>query len=122
MGLNYVAATQDARTTANRVQWATVCWVARNSGIVSGTICYYTGTQFTIEPAWYQRKEVSNFGQFAVEPELQRAGLGSALLDIVENRARFDGKIELACDTAVAATHLVTFYERGGFRKVGRHQ
>lgn len=124
MGLNYVAATQGVRTTANRIGWATVCWVARDSrtGAIVGTMSYYAGAQFAIEPEWYHREEVSNFGQFAVEPAVQGSGLGSALLETVERRARFDGKAELACDTAVEAAHLVTFYERRGFRKIGQHQ
>jgi GNAT superfamily N-acetyltransferase len=122
IGLSYVAATQDSKKTADRIRWAKTCLVARHSKSLVATICYYTRTVFAIEPPWHQRKDVSHFGQFAVEPALQGSGIGSALLAVIEQQARRDGKKELSCDTATKATHLVTFYEKRGFRIVGRHQ
>jgi GNAT superfamily N-acetyltransferase len=121
MGLNYVAATQDSKKTADRIRWAKTCWLAYQSKNLVATICYYTRTVFAVEPPWHQREDVSHFGQFAVEPALQGAGIGSALLAAVEQQARRDGKKELSCDTATEATHLVAFYEKRGFRIVGRH-
>ncbi|HVA28922.1 MAG TPA: GNAT family N-acetyltransferase [Candidatus Baltobacteraceae bacterium] len=122
MGLDYVAATQGVETTAKRIKSATACWVARDSRHLLATICYYARIRFATEPEWYHRNEVCHFGQFAVEPALQGTGIGSALLEIVETRARTEGKEELACDTAIAATHLVAFYEKRGFREVGHHR
>lgn len=57
-------------------------------------------------------------GQFAVEPDLQRAGLGTALLQQLERRAQESGAIHVALDTAEGATHLIRYYERLGFTPV----
>ena len=51
-----------------------------------------------------------------VEPELQRTGLGAALLEFVERKARADGFAELALDTAEGATHLIAYYSGRGYR------
>lgn len=122
MGLNYVAATQDVETTRKRIGGATACWIARRGDAVVGTVCYYSKWRFSSEPHWYAREDVCHFAQFAVEPELQRAGVGSALLQVVQQRALLDGKTELACDTAMGATHLIEYYRKRGYREVGRHQ
>jgi ribosomal protein S18 acetylase RimI-like enzyme len=58
--------------------------------------------------------------QFAVEPELQRNGIGSALLDHVEQRAVRDGARELSLSTAEPAAHLIAYYEKRGYRHVDR--
>ncbi len=122
MGLNYVAATQDAKTTHERMSAATACWLARQAGNVAGTICYYAESPSPNDPDWYQRSEVSFFGQFGVEPSLQGSGIGSRLLSAAEARAVADAKREFACDTAEPARHLVAYYSRHGFRVVGRHR
>lgn len=122
MGLNYVAATQSAQTTARRIGWSAACWVARTNDDLAGTLCYYDVAHFPSEPEWYRHKDVAHFAQFAVEPELQRCGIGSALLAVLERRARADGKAHLACDTAVDAASLIAFYEKRGFREIGRQR
>jgi ribosomal protein S18 acetylase RimI-like enzyme len=58
------------------------------------------------------------FSQFGVEPGLQRRGIGSILLDLVERRARETGAGELALDTAEGAAHLIKLYEKRGYRFV----
>ena len=62
---------------------------------------------------------MAHFGQFAVEPALQRSGIGTRLVGYVEAAARTAGCTALALDTAEGATHLVRWYERLGFRAVG---
>jgi GNAT superfamily N-acetyltransferase len=121
-GLNYVAATQDAKTTRERMSAATACWVARQAGNVAGTLSYYAESPSSNDPDWYQRREVSFFGQFGVEPSLQGSGIGSRLLAAAEARAVADAKREFACDTAEPARDLVAYYSRHGFRVVGRHR
>ncbi|HEY4433186.1 MAG TPA: GNAT family N-acetyltransferase [Candidatus Cybelea sp.] len=122
MGLNYVAATQDAKTTRRRIAAATACWVARRAGGIVGTICYYAQCPSAHHPDWYRRAEVGFFGQFGVEPSLQGSGIGSRLLAAAEARAIAGVKSEFACDTAEPAQRLVAYYSRHGFRIVGRHR
>jgi GNAT superfamily N-acetyltransferase len=122
MGLNYVAATQDAQTTRERAEAATVCLVARQAGRLAATICYYAESPSADDPAWYRRRDVSFFGQFGVEPSLQGTGIGSRLIAAAEVRAVADAKTEFACDTAEPARHLIAYYSRHGFRPVGRHR
>ena len=122
MGLNYVAATQDAQTTRERVEAATLCWVARQAGRLAGTICYYAESPSANDPDWYRRRQVSFFGQFGVEPSLQGSGIGSRLIAAAEIRAVADAKTEFACDTAQPARHLIAYYCRHGFRVVGHHR
>jgi GNAT superfamily N-acetyltransferase len=122
-GMNFVATTQDVEVTRERVGSATVCLVAVDAGeTVVGTICYYAGAHFEHGPAWYLNDGVCHIGQFAVSPALQNDGIGSALLEVVEARAIADGKLELACDTAEPATHLIALYEHRGFRIVEQHR
>jgi GNAT superfamily N-acetyltransferase len=122
LGLNYVAATQDAKTTQRRIAVATACWVARRAGDVVGTICHYAECPSEGHPGWYRSRDVSFFGQFGVEPSLHGCGIGARLLAAAEARAISDAKRELACDTAEPAQHLVAYYSRHGFRVVGRHR
>jgi GNAT superfamily N-acetyltransferase len=123
MGLNYVAATQDAEMTRRRIGLGDRCFVmCADDGKIAGTICYYSASRGEHGPAWYARSEVGHFGQFAVLPELQGSGIGSTLLEAVEELALAYGKAELACDTAEPARHLLEYYNKLGFRTVGRHR
>ena len=54
-----------------------------------------------------------------VDPDYQRRGIGMELLAVAEEHAREAGASEIACDTAVGATHLVDLYLRLGFEIVG---
>jgi hypothetical protein len=38
------------------------------------------------------------------------------LMDLVEDKAKADGKDEIACDTAEGADHLIAYYQRGKFQ------
>lgn len=69
-------------------------------------------------PALSDRPDVAYLGQLGVEPELQGTGLGSALLDHVERRARELGAATIASDTAEGAARLITMYEGRGDRIV----
>ncbi|HEX4014479.1 MAG TPA: GNAT family N-acetyltransferase [Candidatus Cybelea sp.] len=122
MGLNYVAATQDERTTRERIVAATQCLVARRGNEIVGSICYYAACPSLHHPGWYRRADVAFFGQFAVAPALHGRGIGSRLLEAAQALAAADAKTEFACDTAEAARHLVAYYLRHGFRSIGRHR
>jgi GNAT superfamily N-acetyltransferase len=122
MGLNYVAVDQGAEVTRRRVEAASACWVARTNGALAGTLSYYGEARHRAGPDWYRREDVGYFGQFAVDPPLQRAGIGATLLGAAEARALAEGKREFACDTADRAAHLIATYLRRGFRVVGKHR
>jgi GNAT superfamily N-acetyltransferase len=116
-GLRYLATWQDEATTVRRLEGGD-CIVAADDDRIVGTITWHPpggggGT------AWSERDDVATFQQFCVEPDRQREGIASMLLDEVERRARLAGARELSCDTAEPATDLIAWYERRGFRTVG---
>lgn len=117
-GLHYVAVDQDEQTTAQRAAGGE-CFIAVDpSGPIVGTITVADPTRTEGSP-WYDRPEVASFSQFAVDPAWQGAGVGRALLETAERRARESGARELACDTAQPATELIAMYEHLGYRVVG---
>lgn len=85
-------------------------------GEIVATISLYPTASETGSCAWYREPGVFSFGQFAVRPDLQRLGLGSRLIALLENEAASRGATELALDTAEGAHHLIRWYEKHGFR------
>lgn len=61
-------------------------------------------------------------GQFAVDPDLRKLGIGAALINAVEEEAKTLGYDRLALDTIETATDLVEYYKRRGFEPVGHVQ
>jgi GNAT superfamily N-acetyltransferase len=53
---------------------------------------------------------------FFVSPDRQGSGVGSELLDYVENRARAEGRRKLNVDSSLTA---VSFYRKKGYRRTG---
>ena len=119
-GFRYVASHQDSQTTRERIQ-NNICLVGLLQGKIVATICYHSPQQTKGCP-WYDRSDVASFGQFGVASDLQGHGLGSRLMELVEQRASTDGAAELALDTAEGATHLILFYEKRGYRSIGHAQ
>ena len=119
-GFRYFATYQSPEQTADRIRNGT-CLIGLCQGRMVATVCYY-GPQQTRGNPWYDRSDVACFGQFAVEPELQRGGVGSRLVELVEQMAQNDGAAELALDTAEGATHLIRFYEKRGYRFIEHAQ
>ncbi|MFA5889865.1 MAG: GNAT family N-acetyltransferase [Actinomycetota bacterium] len=114
MGLRYVATYQDEETTARRIA-GVECTLALLDNQMVGTVTFRPPGRSRGCP-WYDHPDVASFGQFCVDPDLRRVGLGSALLDHVEARAAQSGAAEIACDTAEQATHLIEMYEARGYR------
>lgn len=117
-GLRYYATHQSAEETRERCERGE-SYVALIDDRILGTITLYDNQPDGIP--WYGRPDVGYFGQFGVEPSLQRRGIGRQLLRLVEDRARQLGLRELALDTAEGARHLVEWYEREGYRIVAHH-
>ena len=120
MGLNYTAIDQDEETTRRRASRG-ACVVAEVEGRVVGTVAVQ-GPHPGSESAWHRRADACVLGQLAVEPALQGRGIGSALMDEAERRARESGAAWAVGDTAKPATHLITMYEARGYRIVDEVQ
>ena len=117
MGLKYYATHQSPEATRERTEKGT-CLVGLMDARLVATLVFYDLHQTDGCP-WYEREDVAHFGQFAVDPELQNRGLGSRMMDRVEDLACERGAPELALDTAERAQHLIHYYERRGYRRVG---
>lgn len=112
MGLNYTGTYQDEAQTANRMK----------SGV---TILAWDGPDLigTVQVREYNctnAKRAAYVSQFAVRPDRKRQGLGSRLMDFVEDLAKREKFQCLQLDTAKPATHLVSFYERRGYRIISQ--
>lgn len=116
MGLHYVAATQDDAVTIRRAGQAYRCYIGTYKNNIVATISLYSPTP-SDKSSWYNQGFVAKIGQFAVVPELQKYGVGSQMMDRVEEAARdIQNVTELALDTAETAYHLIAFYEKRGYR------
>ncbi len=113
LGFRYHATWQDEETTHRRLSQG-LAFVAELDSRIVGTATLYLPPSET-GCAWYDREDVARFGQFGVEPSLQRRGIGSQLLEIIEATTLAHGVPNLALDTAEGAAHLVELYERRGF-------
>lgn len=121
MGFRYRATYQDADTTRERAGKGE-CDLAFQGARLVGTILLVPPSEPASHCSWYDRDDVSIVSQFAVEPDLQRQGLGGRLLSMAEDRAAALGAAEVAIDTAEGATHLVAFYTARGYRHIGYEQ
>lgn len=120
MGLRFYATFQDVETTRHRVSTGH-CFVAELDSKVIGTITYYEPSERT-GCEYYRRQGVCHLGQLAVDPELQQQGVAGRLMRHAEEYARSRGMSEVALDTAEPATHLISWYERMGYRFISYHQ
>lgn len=116
-GMHYVAGTQDDATTLRRIGGGRRCWVIDESVLIATV---------TLSPPplphgcnWYDRGDVASIGQLAVRPDWQGRGLGRTLMEHAERAAASLGALEAAVDTSEHATHLISWYERQGYRHVG---
>lgn len=116
-GFRFHATFQDETVTLERANEG-VCFVALDGGTLVGTIAARPPAPEDSCP-FYREPGVWAFGQFAVHPEHQGAGLGRKLLSAVEEEARRQGAHTLALDTAEGAHDLIAMYERWGFVLVG---
>jgi ribosomal protein S18 acetylase RimI-like enzyme len=122
-GLRYLASQQDAATTRARIDGGECLLAVDDDGTVVGTITWHGADTTGYAPAYESDTEnarLANFQQFAVQPTHRDCGIGRALLDEVERRARAAGATEIVCDTAEPATDLVAMYEHFGYRIVAR--
>ncbi len=113
MGLNYTAVAQGDEVTARRARKGT-CLVAEIDGRLVGTLALH-GKDAASEAVWFRRDDVVVLEQFAVALDVQGQGVGSALMDEAERRARESGATYAVGDTAGPAAHLIAMYEARGY-------
>lgn len=114
MGLRYMAVDQSEEVTLARMAQAE-CYVALLDGAYVGTVLFKPPERTRGSP-WLERPDVAGVAQLAVDPDLQKRGLGARLMDLVEARAVACGASEIALDTAEPATHLRRWYTSRGYR------
>lgn len=118
MGLKYVATWQDESITRKRIQDAYKCFVGIHQNRIVSTVSIYS-PKASANCKWYNNEFVAKFGQFAVLPELQKHGIGSRMMDIVESEAKkINGVKEIALDTAETAYHLIDYYKKRDYRYI----
>jgi len=115
-GMHYVASHQSADVTVQRMAKGDTV-VAVITDHVIGTVTLARASETSGSP-FYDRIDVAHFGQFAVDPEHQRSGIGSTLLTLVETLAEERGVRELGLDTSEHASGLIRLYSAKGYRFV----
>jgi|SRR5665213_1565600 len=119
MGLHAWGTWQTDDVTRDRINRANTTLVGIQSDEMIATISLYSSKPDHpcehYHEAWY-------FGQFAVRPDLQRSGIGSHLIDLIEARAKNSGAHRIALDTPETAHHLIRYYEKHGYSFVQHQQ
>lgn len=116
LGLNYWATHQSVEDTKTRISKGE-CYLVLEDDIIIGTVTLNFPNKTYSHP-WYDKADVTTFNQMAVDPNYQKHGIGSKLLDLIEQRAVEMGAKELSCDTACSAVHLINMYKKRGYREV----
>ncbi|HMQ79679.1 MAG TPA: GNAT family N-acetyltransferase [Ignavibacteria bacterium] len=113
MGLNFIATFQSVEYTRNYLKKGE-CYILESEGKLMGTVFYYT-SMWDDAPEIYKDPDSVLIGKFAVEPELQKLGLGSMLMDFVESLASERKKKRVVLDTSEKALHLIDYYNKRGY-------
>ena len=126
LGMNFTAATQTVEVTRKRAAEGQ-CLVAELAGKVVGTVTVSGPYDLEYAPwaqgvPWFIDRDTAHFHQFAVDPGLQRQGVGRRLVAGCEAWAREQGYIRIALDTAAPASELRALYRRLGYAEVGQVQ
>ena len=116
LGLPCTCVGQSVEVTRQRARRGQ-CYVAVAGDRLVGTMTLEAPDRGS-DCATYRRSTVASLHQFAVDPMAQGLGCGEAMLQFAQRRARELGYCTLALDTPSQAPHLVSFYERQGFRRV----
>lgn len=95
--------------------------VAHRDGRIVGTLTLATKKPWAIDPAYFTPvRKCLYLLDMAVEPELQRNGLGRRLLEEARAVARALPAESIRLDAYDAEAGAGGFYAKGGFREVGR--
>ncbi len=99
-GLNFIATHQSVEYTRNYFRKGECYILVNPENKICGTIFYYLQT-FHDAPEIFKDNDTVLFGKFAVEPSLQKAGIGPALTGT--RREGIRGKNLLRCREALCA-------------------
>jgi predicted N-acetyltransferase YhbS len=114
MGLNYTGVYQDDAGTWKRMEGRDT-YLAEQDGKPVGTVC------LRVKPIPGDGEGLY-LNQMAVLPEYQGKGIGSRLMGLAEEEARKRKLDRIRLDTAIPATHLIDYYTKRGYVKVGEVQ
>lgn len=120
MGLNFIATFQSVEYTRNYFKKGE-CYILESNNKLLGTVFYYT-SMWDDAPEIFKMSDSVLIGKFAVEPELQNKGLGSKLMDFVEEHANKNNKKRVVLDTSEKALHLIDYYNKRGYKYVHHWQ
>lgn len=120
MGLNFIATFQSVEYTRNYFKKGE-CYILESNNKLLGTVFYYT-SMWDDAPEIFKMSDSVLIGKFAVEPELQNNGLGSKLMDFVEEHAIKNNKKRVVLDTSEKALHLIDYYNKRGYNYVHHWQ
>lgn len=115
IGLNFIATHQTVEYTRKYFRKGECYLLMNPENKMCGTIFYYNET-FKDAPDIFKDKDTVLFGKFAVEPEIQKNGIGSMLMDFAEQLAKQRGKKRMVLDTSENAEHLIRYYNKRGYK------
>jgi GNAT superfamily N-acetyltransferase len=120
LGLNYTALDQSVETTRRRCTQGE-CFVAADGAQIVGTVTVAgphdpQEQRWVLQSPWLWRTDAAHLNQLAVDPALQRHGIGRRLVQQCIDWARQRGYRYLALDTAAPANDLRRYYAALGFR------
>lgn len=115
-GMRYLATHQPPEKTLERLKSGESYLAFSNNQLIGTVTLYSTKTDDLC--VYYNKAGVYSFGQFAIHPSMQGHGLGSKMMDFLEQRAKENGASELALDTSERADHLIQMYSKRGYRIV----
>lgn len=108
-GLNFSAATATEEQVRERLKRHEV-YVLRRNDRITGTI--------TLRTKQDEQGVAAYVNALAIDPDVQRSGLGGAMLEHAEREAVRRGLTRMRLDTAKPAVQLIRWYERRGYRVV----
>ena len=94
--------------------------IARSGRRIIGTMTIGTRKPWAIDPAYFAKSRKPFYiTDMAVTPDLQRTGVGRALLDEARSMAQKNGGDALRLDAWDAKAGAGSFYAKCGFKEVG---
>lgn len=96
-------------------------FVVRQENRIIGTLTIGTRKPWAIDPSYFVKSRKPHYiTDMAVEPRLQRSGIGRSLMDVAREFAAKNGGDALRLDAWNAKAGAGGFYAKCGFKEVGR--